>query len=78
MLRIADAPLPSEWRQHATLPPRQDFWSEIRTGFAILLRWLERSRQRQDLDKLNDDQLRDIGLTRGDIRRECSKPFWRK
>jgi uncharacterized protein YjiS (DUF1127 family) len=30
-----------------------------------------------DLAELEDHQLRDIGLTRNDLRRECSKPFWR-
>ncbi len=43
----------------------------------LLLTWMNRSRQRHDLAKLNDDALHDIGLTRADVRREISKPFWR-
>ena len=43
----------------------------------LLLTWNTRGRQRHDLANLNDDALRDIGLTRADVRREISKPFWR-
>ena len=38
--------------------------------------WLRRSRTRRSLAALNDYELRDIGLTREDARREISKPFW--
>ena len=45
------------------------------------LRWLraasERRRQRLAMAELNDDLLRDIGLTREQARRECAQPFWR-
>lgn len=45
-----------------------------------LVRWLrlsaERRRQRRDLTELTDDQLRDIGLSRGEARREAARPFW--
>jgi uncharacterized protein YjiS (DUF1127 family) len=76
MLRIPDAPLPSHWSQRTTTPS-QDLWPRIRGGLSVLLLWMDRSGQRQDLAELQDHQLRDIGLTRDDIRRECSKPFWR-
>ena len=76
MLRIPDAPLASHWRQRATTPSH-DFWPWIRSRLSVLLLWMDRSDQRQDLAELEDHQLRDIGLTRDDIRRECSKPFWR-
>jgi len=39
--------------------------------------WRERARQRRHLAGLNDHMLRDIGLTRGDVMAESSKPFWR-
>ena len=39
--------------------------------------WRERARQRRHLAGLNDHMLRDIGLTRGDVMAEFSKPFWR-
>ena len=76
MLRIPDAPLPSHWRQRATTP-NHDSWARIRSGLSVLLLWMDRTGQRQDLAELEDHQLRDIGLTRDDIRRECGKPFWR-
>jgi uncharacterized protein YjiS (DUF1127 family) len=36
-----------------------------------------RARQRRDLAALSDHNLRDIGLTRGDVEIETGKPFWR-
>jgi uncharacterized protein YjiS (DUF1127 family) len=39
--------------------------------------WSERSRQRARLAELTEAQLRDIGLSRADVRRETEKPFWR-
>ncbi len=39
--------------------------------------WRERARQRRHLAGLDDHMLRDIGLTRGDVMAESSKPFWR-
>ena len=44
---------------------------------APILRALERSRQRRALHGLSDAQLRDVGLTRGEIEVEARKPFWR-
>ena len=39
--------------------------------------WIERTRQRQALAGLDDHILRDIGITRVEVARECGKPFWR-
>ncbi len=44
---------------------------------ALLRRWMERRRQRRALDSLDDALLRDVGLTREDVRCETEKPFWR-
>lgn len=38
--------------------------------------WLRRSRTRRALATLNDQQLRDIGLTRDDVSQEVARPFW--
>jgi uncharacterized protein YjiS (DUF1127 family) len=38
--------------------------------------WLRRSRTRRALAALSDYELRDIGLTRDDVRKEIAKPFW--
>lgn len=39
--------------------------------------WLARIRQRRSLASLNDDLLRDLGLSRADADAESRKPFWR-
>jgi uncharacterized protein YjiS (DUF1127 family) len=43
----------------------------------ILFLWHERTRQRRHLQSLSDHMLRDIGLSRADVRAEADKPFWR-
>ena len=43
----------------------------------LLSCWHDRWVHRRKLEQLDDDNLRDVGLTRSDIRRESSKPFWR-
>lgn len=50
-------------RWPATLATRLDSWAEVR-------------RQRRRLASLSDAMLRDIGLGRGDVEREASRPFW--
>jgi len=42
-----------------------------------LLVWIERSRQRKHLAKLDDRLLDDIGLNRDQVKREINKPFWK-
>lgn len=63
-------------REQQTSPTRQGFFL-----FAALATWVresaERSRQRRALARLNDFDLRDIGLTRRDVEVETGKPFWR-
>ena len=39
--------------------------------------WLERARQRRQLQQLSEHMLKDIGLSRADVEAEVSKPFWR-
>ena len=39
---------------------------------------LARGRQREHLARLDDDALRNIGLTREDVRRETAKFFWER
>ncbi len=43
---------------------------------ALVTRWTGRSAQRRRLRELDDHLLRDMGLTRADVEREASKPFW--
>lgn len=39
--------------------------------------WAERERSRRELEELSEYTLRDIGLTRADVWREATKPWWR-
>jgi len=40
------------------------------------LAWRERARGRHLLLQLDDRMLRDVGLSRSDVDRECAKHFW--
>ncbi len=52
----------------ASAPGRQAGWVEI---------CLKRAAQRRELMFMDDDQLRDIGISRSEAMREAGKPFWR-
>jgi uncharacterized protein YjiS (DUF1127 family) len=41
-----------------------------------LRRWHQLSNERVELVRLSDERLRDIGLSRADVVREASRPFW--
>ena len=69
--RVADAV--SRWARQAAFGLTA---CSIRTSDA-LQRWRERGRQRRALENLNDDMLKDIGVSRCDVYRESSKGFWR-
>ncbi len=43
----------------------------------MLAQWEDRRRTRLALDRLTDQQLRDIGLTARSAVSEAAKPFWR-
>jgi uncharacterized protein YjiS (DUF1127 family) len=40
--------------------------------------WQRRIADRRSLESLDDRMLQDIGLTRGDVFVEASKPFWKQ
>jgi uncharacterized protein YjiS (DUF1127 family) len=42
----------------------------------LLLEWLQRSRERRQLDGLSDHMLKDMGVSRADAEQEVAKPFW--
>ena len=46
-------------------------------GLDQLLEWQNRARQRRQLASLENHMLKDLGLSRADVARESSKPFWR-
>jgi uncharacterized protein YjiS (DUF1127 family) len=61
----------STWRAaHTPIHPAAAAW-------VLIAGWIERARQRKALAGLDDYMLRDIGITRCDAVRECSRPFWR-
>jgi uncharacterized protein YjiS (DUF1127 family) len=43
----------------------------------LLATWRQRAVDRGQLQELDDQLLRDIGLSRGDVEIEIIKPFWR-
>lgn len=43
----------------------------------VITIWHKRASQREALRRLDDYYLRDIGLTRQEVRVETTKPFWR-
>jgi uncharacterized protein YjiS (DUF1127 family) len=43
-----------------------------------LVQWQERARSRHLLQQLDDRMLRDVGLGRCDVDRECAKHFWQR
>jgi uncharacterized protein YjiS (DUF1127 family) len=48
----------------------------VRAAITQLQRWRQLNRDRRELARLSDDCLRDIGLSRADVRRESARPFW--
>ena len=52
--------------------PRSD-----RGWIALVKVWWRRMQDRRTLATMNDQTLRDIGITRYDAFYEASKPFWR-
>ncbi len=44
---------------------------------AIVATWHARAKERRALATMNDNELRDIGITRADVWAEMDKPFWR-
>jgi uncharacterized protein YjiS (DUF1127 family) len=48
-------------------------WSNLQTVFTG---WRHRIRFRYDLERLNERELADMGMTRTDAFSETQKPFW--
>lgn len=47
-----------------------------RLRLRLVAQWYDRHLQRLDLAEIDEHLLRDLGLTREDVRRECAKSFW--
>jgi uncharacterized protein YjiS (DUF1127 family) len=48
-------------------------WSNLQ---AVFTEWRHRIRSRYDLERLNERELADMGMTRTDAFNETPKPFW--
>ena len=56
-----------------------DDLSDAAQSFVATLRtWRRRMRERDQLSRLDDRMLHDIGITRADALHLSSKPFWRE
>jgi uncharacterized protein YjiS (DUF1127 family) len=61
--------------QPGTIPA---LWEVLVAAAATIELWMERAGQRRQLARLNDFQLKDIGLSGADVENEVSRPFWRQ
>ncbi|MBL4614740.1 MAG: DUF1127 domain-containing protein [Magnetovibrio sp.] len=50
--------------------------AEVKRTMYTLKQWSQRTRARRQLAKLDEHLLRDIGLTKRQVRQETSKAFW--
>jgi uncharacterized protein YjiS (DUF1127 family) len=65
-------------RPNGTRPTVGDqMLAALETLGAVALQWQRRASARRHLRGLDDDAVRDAGLSRADVAAEGSKPFWR-
>ncbi|MEX2202137.1 MAG: DUF1127 domain-containing protein [Dongiaceae bacterium] len=64
-------------RHHGTPAAGTTARDLLTRAFDAVALWQERGRMRRGLALMDDRLLRDIGLTRDDVRLELRKPFWR-
>ena len=58
-------------------PGRHHGWDLVKHVSDTLHTWRDRVRERRELARFTDRELRDVGLTWSDIALEVRKPFWR-
>jgi uncharacterized protein YjiS (DUF1127 family) len=67
-----------ERRFESTFEQLANCWLASLSNMALTARlWLQRSRTRGRLAELDDHELIDIGIGRGQAQYESEKPFWR-
>ena len=49
---------------------------DVKSLAALVVAWQVRARERNNLARLDDRMLRDVGLSRSDTEKEWRKPFW--
>ena len=69
--------MPSSALTHATHSLRDLLLQAIQATYATLVLWNDRQMQRNHLNELDERLLRDMGLSRQQVRQEALKPFWR-
>jgi len=69
--------MPSSALAHATHSLRDLLEHAIQAAYATLVLWNDRQMQRNHLSELDERLLRDMGLSRQQVRHEALKPFWR-
>ena len=52
-------------------------WLSLCAAVALLRAWRRRARERAELGRLSDRELRDFGVSRGEAIAEAAKPVWR-
>ena len=59
-------------------PPKKFLFTEVLDALQPLYRRArDRARQRAELARMSDREFHDIGVSRAQVWREVSKPFWR-
>lgn len=48
----------------------------LSSALAQLRRWRQLSHDRAEMARMSDERLRDIGLSRADVMKEATRPFW--
>ena len=64
-------------RAYSVWRPRARHTRPFAAAWSLATTWVARVRQRRALAGLDDAMLRDVGITRVEVARECNKPFWR-
>jgi len=49
----------------------------LQAAIDLACAWRQRAIERRELAQLGDREIRDLGLSRGDVLTELHKPFWR-
>jgi uncharacterized protein YjiS (DUF1127 family) len=65
-------------RDLPAVAPRADLLDLVGDLVELALVWQQRSRERRQLGSFGDHMLKDLGVSRADVDREVSKPFWRR
>ncbi|MDE3736517.1 DUF1127 domain-containing protein [Metapseudomonas resinovorans] len=60
--------------QHARFEPHRESW--LAAAWHKVRRWEQLAYEREQLSRMSDDMLKDIGLSRADVMEESERHFW--